>query len=523
MAELINENRSNPHEEGFVAWTTGSATTQEANQSLTTEVVLKHLKLLYLLSEKIIASATYFIESRITQQVTDALKLFFEEGDIVYFVNVTSDSPIEHAMRKIERNPKESPVYQNKDLVLASAKKLDIFRKNILRRSSDSISDKMADLWIHEVLSTRSGSIGARIAKEVESENGQNTIKHKLIDFANNRGNKDFVWKYLEPILESLRLNNPNFRDTIHFRDTIRRRLSRIHALAVARALGIASDENLNNDLINESSAYDTSLFAACLEQLELLEPILQLNNYELMRLKSTLEFTAFRVFYFDMITDCKYQRNSIKGAISTFSKIENHITREDFISTFAECHKLCGYPKRRFKKRLEDITANFVRFHIGIVSDFKLLVQSKMKPYPELKENQMSTTKERMPMGLNLNFGIQNFDSPNSGDQKTNFVFNRESIDTMSEELFTQFQEMLGQFLESEHINGVADEVIQKLKTEIANVSELEPEAGKKSLLSFLNAPANIVTLATPFYNYLTTRPEISQAIFSIFTRFTQ
>jgi hypothetical protein len=180
-------------QEGLVAWTKGSATTQGANTNLTKEVILNHLKLLYLLSEKIITSATYFIESHITQQVTDSLKLLFEEGDIVFFIDIALEGPIEHAMKKIERNPKESSVYQDKESVFASAKKLEIFGNNILRRPSHSISDEMVNLWIYEIYSTRSDSIGVRIAKEVESKNEQESIKHELINFAKNRGNRDFA------------------------------------------------------------------------------------------------------------------------------------------------------------------------------------------------------------------------------------------------------------------------------------------------------------------------------------------
>ncbi|GHU03205.1 hypothetical protein FACS1894158_01050 [Betaproteobacteria bacterium] len=377
MAKYIEgQHIRNLPKEQLVFWTKGNEPTQKVN-NLTYNIVLNNLKLLYLLSGKIIASASYFFESTITQQVTDSLKSFFEEGDISFFFDDDLDSPTEHAEKKISKSPKGLSVYRDKKTVLINARKLEIFGNNLLRRPPLSISSKMVELWIQEVLSTTSNSIGANIAREVRNYAKQNEIKNKLVSFATNR-DKDFVWDYIKPILVSFGLKNPDFHKMIQ------RKLSQMYSLATANVLGVELDEKLNYNLIDKNSKYDTTLFKACLCQLGIYELILQLDNDDLKQLKNSIDFAIFRDFYFKTIEDCEYRPERIKVGIDTFSKIEgakqNNISRKEFINKFVEYNKLCNYPRRAFKKRLDEIKTNLENFNIGtgIVNNFVSLVQSK-------------------------------------------------------------------------------------------------------------------------------------------------
>ena len=378
MAKYIEaQHIRNLQKEKLVFWTKGNAPTQQVNH-LSRNVVLDSLKLLYLLSGKIIASASFFFESPITQQVTDSLKSFFEEGEILYFFDDNLDSPTEHAEKKISKSPKGLSAYRNKTIVLSNAKKLETFGNNLLRRPPLSISDKMVDLWIGEILSTNTNSIGANIAKEIRDSAKQREIRNRLINFARNR-DKDFVWEYIKPILVSFGLKNP------HFHKMIEKKLAQMYAFATASVLGVELDETLNYNLIDKHSKYDTSLFAACLNQLGILQLILQLDNNDLKLLKSSLEFGIFRDFYFKMLEDCEYQTEKIKGGIDTFKKIEtanqNNISRKEFVNKFAKYSKLCNYPRKEFRKRLDEIKSNLENFNIGtagIVTNFVALVQKK-------------------------------------------------------------------------------------------------------------------------------------------------
>jgi len=382
MAKYIKgQNLTDLQKDKLVFWTKGNAPTQKVN-NLTYDIVLNNLKLLYLLSGKVIASASYFLESPITQQVTDSLKSFFDEGDILFFFDDNLESPTEHAEKKISKSPKGLSAYRDKKTVLSNAKKIETFGDNLLRRPPVSISDKMVDLWINEVLSTSHNSIGASIAREISYYDKQNAIKRKLVDFAKNR-EKDFVWDYIKPILVSSGLRNP------HFHKMIQGKLSQMYALATANVLGVELDEKLNYNLIDKNSKYDTSLFAVCLQQLGILQLILQLDNNDLKQLKNSLDFEIFRTFYFNMIEDCQYQPNSVEKSIDTFRTIENekqnNITKKEFVNKFVELNKLCNYPRRNFRRRLDEIKMNLETFNArtGIVTNFVSLVQSKQVETP--------------------------------------------------------------------------------------------------------------------------------------------
>jgi hypothetical protein len=380
MAKYIEgQHLSTLQKEKLVFWTKGNEPTQKAN-NLTYEIVLDNLKLLYLLSGKVIASASYFFESQITQQVTEALNSFFEDGDIAYFYDDNLENPTEHAKKKISNSPKELLVYRNKRVVLSIAKKLETFGNNLLRRPPLSISNKIVELWIDDVSSTANNSIGAILAKEIRDYDKQKREKDKLISFARNR-DKDFVWDYIKPILNSSGLTNPDFHKII------RKKLSQMYALATANVLGVELDEKVNYNLVDKNSKYDTSLFSVCIAQLGILQLILQLNIEDLKQLKYSFEFAVFRDFYFKMIEDCEFMPERIRGGIASFSKIETanqkSISKKEFVNKFIEYSKLCNYPRKRFKQRLDEIKANLDNFNsgtMGIISNFVSLVHDKQE-----------------------------------------------------------------------------------------------------------------------------------------------
>lgn len=374
MAKYINgQHLNNLKKTDLVFWTKGNYPTQKIG-NLTYNIVINHLKLLYLLSEKIVASSSFYFESPITQQVTDTLEFFFNEGDILYFFDDDLENPTEHAKKKISKSPKGLSPYQDQKAVLRKAQKIETFGDNLLRRPNHSISDKMVDLWIEEVSSTKTNSIGDYIFKEISNNVKQKEIKDALISFAINR-DKDFVWDYIKPILTFYGLSNP------YFHEIIKSKLAQMYSFATASVLGVELDESLNNNFINKNSKYDTTLFSKCLSQLGILELIYQLENEDLKKLKTDTHFAIFRDFYFKMIEDCESKTENIIRGIDTFSKIENSkqssISKKDFVDRFIEYRKLSNYPKRKFSKRLDEIKLNLENFNSGIVNIFVSTVQN--------------------------------------------------------------------------------------------------------------------------------------------------
>jgi len=88
---------------------------------------------------------------------------------------------------------------------------------------------------------------------------------------------------------------------------------------------------------------------------------------------------------------------------------------------------------------------------------------------------------------------------------------------DRVSEEQFAQVLEILEQFLKSEYADDLKRKDCQKLQTAIDEARSLGQEEGWRKILATC---ADVVTLGTPFYAYLTAHPEIPQAICSMFVR---
>jgi hypothetical protein len=105
------------------------------------------------------------------------------------------------------------------------------------------------------------------------------------------------------------------------------------------------------------------------------------------------------------MIEDSEFQPEVVKGGIDAFSKIEtlkqNSISKKEFVDRFVGYSKLCNYPRRKFRQRLNEIRTNLENFNIvtaGIVTSFVSFVQSKHVDTPNkdlVNENIVFKLKE--------------------------------------------------------------------------------------------------------------------------------
>jgi len=238
-----------------VFWTKGNYPTQRIGQLQQNEIEY-HLKLLYLLADKILAAASFCFESETTQRIVEGYKEFFTHtGDINFFIDSDIENFEEHGIRKAEKSPSGLRAYRDLEEVRKRGRAMDSFC-NLARRQPISISDKIVDLWIEELSSNAPNTLGSEIGIRVDDMAQQEQIRVSLIDFAKRRS-KDFVWEYLQPQLSELGLDRL-------FQFWIRRKLSDLYSIATSLVLNVPMDANISwyRELISDKSRYDTYLFS---------------------------------------------------------------------------------------------------------------------------------------------------------------------------------------------------------------------------------------------------------------------
>lgn len=352
--------------EDIVFWSKGNYPTQLVN-NITHQKVLEHLKLLYLLSDIVVGSASFYLESPLTRSITAQLTQLFESGEILYFVDDDLEGAEEHAQKKLEKTPDGMNAYKSKKEILQFGKEIDDIG-NLAQRPNHSTSDKIVELWIADIFALTDISVGGYIDKHVFQKEKQDEIKTRLTELANNRS-KDFVWEYIQPSLDDLRLDQ-------NTQDFIRYRLTQLYALATAQILGLAIDDNIHSNDITVNSKFDTSLFQNCLEQIGVYESIVKLSPYDLQKLKQSSHFKIFKSVYFRLLDVFSYDVRKTRSGISVVQSIESKFgeisNKSKFLRTFNHTVTLDRNERRRFKNILDDIYDKLEQCGIKIVQDFK-------------------------------------------------------------------------------------------------------------------------------------------------------
>lgn len=372
-------------------WSLGNNPTQKVN-NLVAYNVIQHLKLLYLLSDKVLASGSFYFESEITRQITHQLQKLFEEGEILYFIDDDIENFQEHGQEKVRKSPKAFDAYSDKNLVKERAKKLDEL-STPLRRPPSSISNKIVELWLSEIHSTEPETLGGIICSTVTEKDRQIEITLSLSKFATER-KKDFVWEYLLPHLTKLKLPKT-------FQNAARRKLSQLYSIATSELLGVSLD---NSDLsytkyISTHTKYDTTLFEECMKILGLNDAIRNLTSIELISLKSSEEFIYFREFYFSLVESSSYKSETVKKILPLFITTEKTFSSgivnvDDFLKSFSKLCKDLKISSRKYKKPLDIILNRYQTFNKATLPAFMELVnEASLKK--EIEWSKISTPKE--------------------------------------------------------------------------------------------------------------------------------
>lgn len=350
-----------------VFWSTGNYPTQLA-WSLSYGEVLIHFKVLYLLCDKIIGSASFYYESPITRDITENLRALFEKKEIVYSVGDSVSSLLEHGLQKIPKSPSNFSAYRDERIIRVYGNNLDSIG-NIIKRGDYSISDKIVNIWITELISDSMESIGGKLSTIISDKNELSKIKSKLTEIALNR-DKDFVWEYIKPYLDNLALPKT-------IQSFIRRRLAQIYANVTAHLLGVEIDKP-EYGLITNASKYDSALFLKCMDVLKISRQIINLNSDDLIRLKYSLEFIKFKEFYFSLIESMAFNQDYVSILFPVYIETEIAIpniirknTEKEFIDQFKKYVKnLIGNYKKNYRKPLDFLLQAYSLFQKKPIDD---------------------------------------------------------------------------------------------------------------------------------------------------------
>ena len=333
-------------------WISGNQPTQ-TTFNLQEEEILLHLKALYLLTDRIVAAGSFYFESPATRQVTEKLRYLFERGEIVFFVDELMEDFVEHGTTKTITAP-TSTSYIDKSVVKKHGQELNSIG-HVLKRPSQSISDRIVDLWIQEIASTRRHSLGGFLRNCITGANHLDDVTMQLVGIAQHRGEENFVWEYLKPKLSKLGL-------PVVFLRKCKQKLSQMYAIATAEILGLPVDRNdlaALSPLIRPDSMFDSSVFLRCMEVLRLKEILKLLDPQQLWKLKNSIEFQTFREFYFVLLETIGVENielpewlNKYRGASRRFA--QRPVSVEAFVSTFELLCSALRKPKGEYKRPLE-------------------------------------------------------------------------------------------------------------------------------------------------------------------------
>jgi hypothetical protein len=268
-------------------WTAGNAPTQQI-RGLTAADILLQLKAQYLLSDTVLAAASFFLESAMTRVATEAYRALFESGGVVYFVNSDIDTFAEHGERKIEKSPRTLTSYNDPGMVARHTTTLASLG-HMYRRPAKSISDAMVELWIADVHSREPDTVGAYLVTVIHETRQRVAIQAKLEEVARNR-DVDFVWEYLAPQLAAAGFRGEALR-------IMRSRLAELYVRATAVVLQGATQAP--GAAVSEGIQQDAEGFLVAIEGLGLSTAFQRLTAEGVIALKQSWQFQMFKEFYF--------------------------------------------------------------------------------------------------------------------------------------------------------------------------------------------------------------------------------
>lgn len=322
--------------ERITFWSRGNAPTQQAFNISDAEVIL-HFKALYLLSDRVIAAASFYFESDTTRRVAREMRHLLNGSDLLFFVNEEVENFTEHGMQKVKKSPEGMDAYADKEQVRELGAQLDS-TSSILHRPDVDISGQIIDLWANDLTSDKLGTLG-EIVSRLESSSATTGAWQTLFAMVAENRDGDFVWEYVAPFLRAADCPAWAMRAT-------RRRLIQLYTEATARTLSVRLDapDYSAYAKLTASSEFDTGLFLHCLDALRLVAQLQECSPDDLSILKRSVGWRVFHSFYVDLVRLAARSRRDMYDLTPVIQRLESSIianppsamiTRGQFIEAF--------------------------------------------------------------------------------------------------------------------------------------------------------------------------------------------
>ena len=310
MKDLYLYSFDEEEKKDMVFWSGGNFPTQ-VSLGASFDDIRMWFKALFLLSRKIIASSSFYYESEITRKITEEFNEIFRTENALYFIDENISNFSEHGLLKIEKSPKTLSAYSDIEQVKMYGVTLDMLGI-ALKRPPDSIGKKIQYMWVKDVFSQDSKSLGMFLRRSMRINSNREEASLQLSGIATNP-HVDFVWEYIVSEASKFTIKLPNGFDTF-----ARKRLSEIYTLACADILDLQLDLNL----MDRVSRFDTKLFCQCMNYTGVLSALKKLNSKELISLKQRDEFSWFQEQYFKLIKAVNNNEEKLKESFKHADKI---------------------------------------------------------------------------------------------------------------------------------------------------------------------------------------------------------
>lgn len=289
MTTLINiDELSDENLKNSVFWSYGNFPTQTL-MNISYDDFEMHFKILYLLSEKIFASASFFYESDFTRKIFEKFKSFFYSGEVLFFTQSLSYS--EHGERKIANSPKNFDIYTTPKIIIEQSKLLDDLGYIVKRDKTRGISKKIIDLWLTNLSSEKANTLGYYFQNKYDKD-----VANKIIEFLKiitENYNDDFVWEYIKLRAENQQINFP-VEDILFIR-------KKLLALYIKVSANIIRIENIDCNF-EGFTIYDPNNLIPLFDKHGMITIIKNLNTEKLKEFKNSDVFGEFKHYYQSII-----------------------------------------------------------------------------------------------------------------------------------------------------------------------------------------------------------------------------
>ena len=312
-----------------VFWTLGDGPTQEVRRLTYYELELA-LKAQVLLTDEILASASFFYESPLTAALLSGPgRGLVRDRELRLFVGRDVEGFEHHALEKARKSPTEMREYARPTRLIRLSRQLDRLTEPLFRRPVD-ISGAIVELWRDQINNDGEGSLGG-IANIID-QTSDGPTSQLFREVADARSG-DFVWPFVVPILK-----NADFSPS-HLPE-VRSILNRLYATASAAAVDAIVDianPDPNDEPVTSSLITDPYFLIREFRAIGVLNEFSRLSIDQVRDLKRSSGWLAFSLLREELIRGAARLDWRDGTALAILRHAQRHgTTRQEFSRALA-------------------------------------------------------------------------------------------------------------------------------------------------------------------------------------------